>query len=47
MYGNRHFSIDFIGDNLTVFAPSNAAFAKLGQTVTDKITGNADMLKGK
>ena len=35
------------GDGVTLFAPTNAAFAKLSQTAVARITSNPQTLAGK
>ena len=39
-------TIIFLGDGLTVFAPTNAAFNKLGSHVLDNLRRDPQLLKG-
>lgn len=36
----------FLGNNLTVFAPTNAAFAKLSASTLQKLENDPNMLRG-
>ena len=39
-------TIIFLGDGITVFAPTNAAFNKLGSHVLDNLRRDPQLLKG-
>jgi uncharacterized surface protein with fasciclin (FAS1) repeats len=41
------YSLIIVGNNLTVFAPNNGAFAKLSATALQRLENDKDMLKGK
>lgn len=38
--------VSFLGNNLTVFAPTNAAFAKLSASTLQKLENDPNMLRG-